>query len=96
MKPKFTQFKLSVSTFKEGDYFVAYLPALDLSTAGKTFDEVQKRVQEIVEVFFEELEDAGTTEEVLGNLGWNKHRKQLQPPVVVSHELHEVSVPAFA
>ncbi|HBH46317.1 MAG: hypothetical protein A2445_04315 [Candidatus Jacksonbacteria bacterium RIFOXYC2_FULL_44_29] len=96
MKQSYTKFNLSVSIFKEGEYFVAYLPALDLSTSAKTFSQVQKRVQAIVQIFFEELQESGTTEEVLENLGWLRHRKQLQPPVVVSHELQEVSVPVFA
>ncbi|KKQ79852.1 MAG: hypothetical protein UT01_C0026G0001 [Candidatus Daviesbacteria bacterium GW2011_GWA1_38_7] len=34
------QFTLPVSILKEGDSFIAYTPALDLSTVGDTFKEV--------------------------------------------------------
>jgi len=63
---------LPVSIFKEGKHFVAYTPALDLSTSAKTFDEVKKRLFEAVQIFFEELTKKGTTEEVLKGLGWHK------------------------
>lgn len=90
------QLKLSISIFKEGNSFIAYLPSLDLSTSGKTFKEVKQRAKEIIEVFFEELAEAGTTQEVLENLGWAKVKQQIKPPVIVAHEIQEIKMPAFA
>lgn len=46
---------LPVSVLREGKAFVAYSPALDLSTAGKSFDEALKRFDEAVQIFFEEM-----------------------------------------
>ena len=63
---------LPVSIFREGEAFVAYSPALDLSTSGETFELVQKRFHVIVGIFFEELERMGTTDKVLESLGWNR------------------------
>ncbi len=58
-------FKIPVSIFKEGDMFVAYTPALDLSTSGKTFIQVRERFTETISIFFEEIEKMGTMEAIL-------------------------------
>ena len=92
MKQAYFEFNLPVSIFKEGDYFIAYTPALDLSTAGKTFRQVKQRFQEVVKIFFEEIANRGTLEEVLSELGWNKLQKQWSPPPVIAHEPERVKV----
>ncbi|MEK7651489.1 MAG: hypothetical protein AAB377_03105 [Patescibacteria group bacterium] len=86
--------QLPISIFKEGKYFVAYAPALDLSTSGKSYDEAKSRFREIVGIFFEEIMKKGTLEEVLSGLGWQKIKKQWAPPVLVSQELEKISLPA--
>ncbi|MFH1713143.1 MAG: type II toxin-antitoxin system HicB family antitoxin [Candidatus Jacksonbacteria bacterium] len=93
MKQTYFEFNLPVSIFKEGDNFIAYTPALDLSTSGKTFKEVKKRFQEAVQIFFEETSQRGTTEEVLAELGWTKRQKQWSPPPVIAHEPETVKIP---
>jgi hypothetical protein len=88
MKKLTFEIQLPVSIFREGKAFVAYSPALDLSTSGKTFEQTQKRFNEIVEIFFEELEKKGTTDKVLLSLGWEKSIKSRWiPPTVVSHNV---------
>jgi predicted RNase H-like HicB family nuclease len=88
-------FKLPVSIFKEGKYFIAYTPVLDLSTSAKTYESVQGRFAEIVNIFFEEVIKKGTLDEVLKNLGWQKVKKQWTPPLVVSQKLEEIKIPAM-
>lgn len=85
---------LPVSILREKNRYIAYTTALDLSTSGRTYQEVKRRFGEAVNIFFEELEKMGTLDEVLQNLGWRKMQKQWQPPVVVSHESEIVRVPA--
>ncbi len=63
---------IPVSFFKEGDAYIAYCPILDLSTSASTFEKVKGRFSEAVEIFFEELVDMGTLDDVLANLGWTK------------------------
>jgi len=87
--------KLTVNYSKQGKRYVAYAPALDIATSGRTEKEVQKRFNEIVSIFFEELHEAGTTEDVLSELGWKKIKKQWQPPAVETRS-YNVKVPAFA
>lgn len=84
---------LPVSILREKNRYIAYTTALDLSTSGRTYQEVKRRFGEAVNIFFEELEKMGTLDEVLQNLGWRKMQKQWQPPVVVSHESEIVRVP---
>ena len=76
--------KLPVSIFKEGKKFVAYTPALDLSTSGKNYDEVKKRFDEAVAIFFEYTGKKGTLNDVLRDLGWSKIKNQWAPPAIIS------------
>lgn len=88
------EISLPVSILREEDAFIAYTPALDLSTSGKSYEEAKRRFIEIVEIFFEEIIKKGAMEEVLQNLGWSKREKQWMPPLVVSHELETIRVRA--
>lgn len=83
---------LPVSFLKEGNRFVAYTPALDLSTSGKTYREAQNRFDEAVQLFFEELFAKGTLDDVLCGLGWKKNRARWSPPVVIAHDIRPVTV----
>lgn len=89
---------LAVTISRHGKQYIAYAPALDLSTSGKSVAEVKRRFEEIVPLFIQELEDAGTTAEVLTELGWQKgggsHRSpaRWQPPEVMNREF-EVRIP---
>ncbi len=49
------ELKLSVSIIREGKKFIAYTPALDLSTSGRSYEEVKKRFNEIVNIFLKNL-----------------------------------------
>ncbi|KKT41912.1 MAG: hypothetical protein UW30_C0003G0012 [Candidatus Giovannonibacteria bacterium GW2011_GWA2_44_13b] len=84
--------QLPVSVFKEGKSFIAYTPVLDLSTSGKTYEQVMERFDQIVEIFFDELTKKGTTEEVLLNLGWEKIKKHWSPPSLISQEFKTVEL----
>lgn len=84
---------LNVSIFKEGKMFVAFAPALDLSTSGKTVEEAQKNFSEAVEIFFEETERKGTTNDALLSLGWEQKDSKVFPPVEVARTVTQVTVP---
>ena len=76
---------LPVTIFKEGKSYVAYSPALDLSTSASTYKKAQTNFSEIVAIFIEELVEMGTLDIVLRELGWQKVKSNWQPPVVVSN-----------
>jgi predicted RNase H-like HicB family nuclease len=89
-------YELPVTIFREGNAFVAYTPALDLSSAGNTEEEAKKMFAESVETFFEELIELGTLDSVLKDLGWTKSHGAYQPPEVVRQSLVNVMVPLTA
>ncbi len=94
MKKAKVEFNLTVNVLKEGQKFIAFSPALDLSTSGDSHKEVKKRFEEIVDIFFEEIIKKRTLGSVLQNLGWKRRKKEWVPPLVVSRESHKVRVPA--
>ena len=87
MKKNVINYNLPVSILKEGDAFVAFSPVIDLSSVGDTFEEAQTRFTEAVNLFFEELMEKGTFEEVLLDLGWQKIDNQITPPIVISNQM---------
>lgn len=89
-------FKLEFSLIKEGSVYVAYTPALDISTYGKTKFEAKKNFSELVDCFFEEFTDRkDALEVVLESLGWHKQKSIWQPPTV-THETVNISVAVAA
>lgn len=87
---------LPVTFLREGDAFIAYTPALDLSTCAGTFEHAQKRFAEAVQLFFEETSAMGTLDEVLSDLGWRKQNSDWMPPTVIAQESQTVRIPARA
>jgi len=88
--------QLQVSFLKEGRRYIAYAPALDLSTSGKTLEEARKRFGEAAMLFFDELTRRGTLGEVLGELGWQKINRSWKPPMVVSQQSETIKIPVAA
>jgi predicted RNase H-like HicB family nuclease len=89
-------FKLPVVITKQGHQYVAYTPALDISTVGKSEKDVQKKFEELVTIFLEEIIEAGTVRQVLTELGWSKKEKAWNPPEVVSTDTIGINIPVFA
>ena len=73
---------LPVIFFKEKGQFVAYTPALDLSTSGETLAQTERRFAETAKIFLEECHAMGTLNEVLRELGWEKKRGTWIPPII--------------
>lgn len=67
------QTNLPVSILRENSRYIAYTPALDLSTSAKSYKEAKKRFNEAVLIFFEELMEKGILKEALRDLGWKKN-----------------------
>lgn len=86
------KFTLPLSILREADRFVAYSPALDLSTSGKTYEEVKRRFREAVQLFFEETTRHGTLEDALAELGWSRADGQWAAPILVGQEAEQVAV----
>jgi len=96
MAIKNMSFKLTVVITKQGKRLVAYTPALDISTSGKSEKDVKARFSELAKLFFEEIVEAGTTDDVLSELGWKKVQKKWAPPTVISEKSVSFNIPALA
>ena len=89
-------FNLPVVITKQNKRFVAYTPALDIATSGKSQKEVRARFVELANIFFEEIIAAGTVNDVLSELGWRKVQKKWSPPQVISSQSIGLQMPVFA
>ncbi|HUX56294.1 MAG TPA: hypothetical protein VMV77_04930 [Bacteroidales bacterium] len=83
---------IEVALGKQGDFFVAYCPALELSSYGKTEDEARNNFETEVAIFIEETEKTGTLEKILLRLGWCLRRlpepKYMPPKKIESQFLN--------
>lgn len=89
-------FKLPVIITKQNRRFVAYTPALDISTSGKTEKDVKNKFVELVNLFLEEIIEAKTVDDILCELGWKKVQKTWKPPEVMASPYINMRIPAFA
>ena len=96
MKKANFEVSLPIIILREGDAFVAYTPALDLSTAGDSLAEVKERFIEAVNVFLEEAHKMGTLEDVLTEMGWKREDNDWVPPVIISHDSQTFRVPFYS
>jgi predicted RNase H-like HicB family nuclease len=85
------QFQLFGVVKKEGGWYVAHCPPLDITTQGRTEKEAKKNLIEASELFVTSCFERGTFEQALRELGWRvvaepasphagKARKQSQHP----------------
>lgn len=89
-------FNLPVLITKQNKRFVAYTPALDISTSGKSEKDVQAKFITLASLFLEEIIEAKTAENVLSELGWKKVQKNWTPPKVISSSSVGLKIPVFA
>lgn len=91
--------EISFQLSKQGNRYLAYSPALDISTSGKTEAEAKKRFGSLVPLFLDELIEAGTLFDVLTELGWKKEggakTSGWKPPVTKNEQL-QVRIPVAA
>jgi len=93
MKKLLASANMPVIFLKEKGQFVAYTPALDLSTSGKTLAQAERRFAEAAKIFFEECHKMGTLDEMLRDLGWKKQHNTWMPPMSVVQDARTISIP---
>jgi len=71
---------LLVAIIKEDKYYVAYCPALELSSYATDMAGAKKAFSQELDIFFEETHRKGTLEKLLLKQGWTLQSKQFQPP----------------
>ncbi len=63
-------FSFDVHIFKEGETYVAYVPALDVSSCGATGEEARWNIRDAGRGFLAASADMGTLDEVLEEAGY--------------------------
>src|SRR5215471_17025870 len=58
-------FSFDVHIFKEGDTYVAHVPALDVSSCGATDEEARRNIRDAVRGFLAASADMGTLADIL-------------------------------
>ncbi len=89
-------FKLPINIIKQGKSYVAFCPVLDLSTAGKSSKDAKHKIIEAINIFLEEIVEAGTVNEILPELGWKKVQHNWNPPKIISSLSLGIKIPSLA
>lgn len=89
------EFNLGVVLIREGENYIANIPALDLCTHGDSEEDAIQAAEEAATAFLDALHEMGTFEDVLMELGWEKDGDDEMPyvPPEVIHAYYSVKVP---
>jgi hypothetical protein len=90
---------LTIIFYREGNQFIAYSPALNLSTCGNSEEQAKRRFEEMLSIFLDEVDKMGTIEDVLLECGWRKvahPQRHWEPPVFVGQVEKEIRLPCPA
>lgn len=66
---------VQVALFQEDGIWVAYCPALEVSSYGDNKDEAKEAFEEAMQIFLAETDRKGTLEKYLLKLGWQLQQK---------------------
>jgi predicted RNase H-like HicB family nuclease len=78
------RFSFTVHIFKEGGTYVAYVPALDVSSCGATDEEARRNIRDAVSGFLAASADQGTLDEILEEAGYEREGEEWHAPEFVS------------
>jgi hypothetical protein len=95
IKPSMNTISVGINVLlaKEEEIFVAYCPALELSSYGESENIAIKRFEEELKIFFEETSKKGTLEKYLLQNGWTLTQKpepSYRPPEVINKPFREL------
>jgi predicted RNase H-like HicB family nuclease len=85
--------QISIQIWRKGSWFLAKCPELDFISQGRTKEEAQKNLMEVIEIQFEEMTRMGTLDEYLEECGYSMHDGfPLPQPEMVGFEKLEMQV----
>jgi predicted RNase H-like HicB family nuclease len=85
-------FSFDTHIFKEGDTYVAYAPALDVSSCGATDEEARRNIRDAVRGFLAVSAEMGTLDEILREAGYEPDGEGWRAPEFVSLDRLTMSV----
>lgn len=77
---------------KEGETFICYSPAFDLSAHGDSFEDAERSFAKTLKLFVEEVSKKHTWEDVLRECGWEKSHHEWNPPRVIGQENKAIEI----
>ena len=83
------QFQLLGILKKEGGWYIAHCPPLDITTQGRSEEEAKKNLIEASELFVTSCFERGTFEQALRELGWRVTGKPASRRVTVRKRSHD-------
>jgi predicted RNase H-like HicB family nuclease len=85
-------FSFDTHIFKEGKTYVAYVPALDVSSCGATEEEARRNIREAVRGFLAASAAMGTLDEILQEAGYERDGETWHAPEFVSMDRLSMSI----
>jgi hypothetical protein len=73
-------FSFTAHIFKEGATYVAYVPALDLSSCGATDEDARRNIRDAVRAFLKTSVEMGTLDEILEEGSYQRESDNWNPP----------------
>lgn len=77
-------FSFTAHIFREGPTFVAYVPALDISSCGSTDEEARNNIRDAVRGFLAASADLGTLDQILQEAGYEREGGEWRAPEFVA------------
>ena len=87
---------IPVLYLREGEAFLCYSPAFDLAAHGDSFEDAGRSFAQTLKLFVEAVSKKGTWEAVLREYGWEKVKKDWNPPRIIGQENKAVEIPVPA
>jgi predicted RNase H-like HicB family nuclease len=85
-------FSFVTHIFKEGGTYIAYVPALDLSSCGATDEEARRNIRDAVRGFLDSSAELGTLDEILQEAGYERDGERWRAPEFVSVDRLTMSI----
>lgn len=83
----------TIQVFKEGRFFVAHAPELDVSSQGEGVEAAKAHLREAVEAFLEEAQRMGTLTDVLEEAGYERTPDGWKAPDLLAQERAKATLP---
>jgi predicted RNase H-like HicB family nuclease len=85
-------FSFDTHIFKEGKTYLAFVPALDISSCGDTDEDVRRNIRDAVRGFLAASADPGTLGEILEEAGYRQKGDDWSAPEFVSLDRLTMSI----
>ena len=84
---------IPVIYLKEGATYICYSPAFDLAAHGDSFEDVQRSFARTIKLFIEQVTKKGTWKDVFKEYGWEKVKKEWNPPRIIGQDNKDIKIP---